>query len=143
LVLGAGIVTVSAASFVPTIKVAFDSRKPIGQTLSEAIAAGGIDPAIRQYHQLKATSAKTYNFDEDQLNNLGYELIRGKKLDQAIRIFQLNVDAYPQSANVYDSLGEGYMDAGNKSEAIANYQKSLQLNPKNTGAVKMLQLLNK
>jgi hypothetical protein len=143
LVLGAGIVTVSAASFVPTVKVAFDSRKPIGQVLSETIAAGGIDLAIRQYHQLETASAKTYNFDENQLNNLGYELVRDKKLDQAIRVFQLNVEAYPQSANVYDSLGEGYMDAGNKSEAIANYQKSLQLNPKNTGAVKMLQLLNK
>jgi hypothetical protein len=143
IVMGAGILTVSAASFVPTIQVAFDSRKPIGQALSETIATGGIDQAIRQYHQLKAASPATYNFDEDQLNILGYELVRARKFDQGIRIFQLNVEAYPQSANVYDSLGEGYMDAGNKPQAIANYQKSLQLNPKNTGAVKMLQLLNK
>jgi uncharacterized membrane protein len=143
LMMGAGIFTVSAASFVPTIRVAFDSRKPIGQVLSETIAAAGVDSAIRQYRQLKAASAATYNFDEDQLNNLGYELIRGKKLDQAISVFHLNVEAYPQSANVYDSLGEGYMDAGNKPQAIANYKKSLQLNPKNAGAVKMLQLLNK
>jgi uncharacterized membrane protein len=143
IVLGAGITTVSAASFVPTIQFSLDSRKPIGQALSDTIAAGGIDKAVRQYHQLKAASPTTYNFDEDQLNNLGYELVRAKKLDQAIRIFQLNVEAYPQSANVYDSLGEGYMDAGDKRRSIANYQKSLQLNPKNTGAVKMLQLLNK
>jgi predicted Zn-dependent protease len=143
IVMGAGIVTVSAASFVPTIKGAFDSRIPIGQTLSDVIASGGIDQAIGRYHQLKAASPKLYNFDEDQLNNLGYELVRAKKFDQAIRIFQLNVEAYPQSPNVYDSLGEGYMDAGDKPQAIANYQRSLQLNPKSTGAVKMLQLLQK
>lgn len=143
IVMGAGILTVSAASFVPTIQAAFDSRKPIGQTLSETIAAGGIDQAIRQYHQLKKASPATYNFNEDQLNSLGYDLIRARKFDLGIRIFQLNIEAYPQSANVYDSLGEGYMDAGNKLQAIVNYQKSLRLNPKNTGAVKMLQLLNK
>ena len=55
---------------------------------------------------------------------------------------ELNIEAYPQSGNVYDSLGEAYMDDGNKPQAIANYQKSLQLNPKNGGAVKMLQKLN-
>ena len=54
----------------------------------------------------------------------------------------MNVEAYPQSANVYDSLGEAYMDAGNKPLAIVNYQKSLELNPKNRGAVVMLQKLN-
>ena len=73
---------------------------------------------------------------------MGYTLIGAKKLKPAIAIFQLNVEAYPQSANVYDRLGEAYMDDGNQSQAIANYQKSLQLNPKNRGAIAMLQKLN-
>ena len=142
-VMGAGVLTVSAASFMPELKAAYDNRKSIAQTLSETIAAGGIDRAIQQYHEVKAASPAAYNFNEDELNNLGYQLVRDHKFDQAIRIFQLNVEAYPQSGNVYDSLGEGYMDAGNKAQAIVNYQRSLQLNPKNTGAVKMLQLLKK
>jgi Flp pilus assembly protein TadD len=73
---------------------------------------------------------------------LGYQLIRTKQFKEAIRIFQLNVEAYQQSGNVYDSLGEAYMDDGDKPQAIANYHKSLQLNPKNSNAVKMLQKLN-
>lgn len=73
---------------------------------------------------------------------MGYDLIRAKKFDAAIRIFQLNVEAYPQSGNVYDSLGEAYMDGGNKPLAIANYKRSLELNPKNGGAVVMLRKLN-
>ena len=54
----------------------------------------------------------------------------------------MNVEGYPKSGNVYDSLGEAYLDDGNKPLAIANYQKSLELNPKNRGAVVMLQKLN-
>jgi tetratricopeptide (TPR) repeat protein len=68
--------------------------------------------------------------------------VKANKLEQAVRIFQLNVEAYPNSGNAYDSLAEGYMDDGNKLQAIANYKKSLQLNPANNNAIKMLQKLN-
>jgi tetratricopeptide (TPR) repeat protein len=91
---------------------------------------------------LKATQAATYNFDEEELNTLGYQLIHAKKFKEAIRIFQLNVEAYPKSANAYDSLGEGYMDDDNKALAIENYQRSLQLNPKNSNGLLMLEKLN-
>jgi predicted Zn-dependent protease len=63
-------------------------------------------------------------------------------IKEAIRIFQLNAEACPQSSNVYDSLAEAYMDDGDKPEAIANYEKSRQLNPKNRNAVRILQKLN-
>jgi Flp pilus assembly protein TadD len=55
----------------------------------------------------------------------------------------LNVDLHPKSWNAYDSLGEMYAKNGEKDLAIANYQKSLDLNPKNDGAVKMLAELRK
>jgi len=142
LAMGAGLLAVSTAQWVPQVKAAFDPRKSIAETLSATITSGGIDAAAKQYHDLKAIEPSTYNFDEDVLNNLGYEFIRAKKFKEAIRLFQLNVEAYPQSSNVYDSLAEAYMDDGDKPEAIANYQKSLQLNPKNRGAVNMLQKLH-
>jgi hypothetical protein len=140
--MAAGIFAVTAGAWAPNLKAAFDSRKSIAETLSATIASNGIDAAAKQYRDLKAAAPSTYNFDEDELNNLGYQLLRDKKFNDAIRIFQLNVEAYPQSSNVYDSLGEAYMDDGNKPQAIANYQKSLQLNPKNRNAVLMLQKLN-
>jgi uncharacterized membrane protein len=138
----AGVFAVTMAIWVPQVKAAYDSRKSIAETLSATIASSGIDRAVKQYHDLKAAEPATYNFDENELNTLGYQLIRTKKLKEAIRVFQLNVEAYPQSSNVYDSLGEGYLDDGDKPQAIANYQKSLQLNPKNRGAVEMLRKLN-
>ena len=142
LAIGAGIAAVAMAAWVPNVKAALDSRKSIAQTLSATIASSGIDAAAKQYQELKATAPTTYNFDEDELNNLGYQLIRKNKFKEAIGIFQMNVEAFPKSANTYDSLAEGYMDDGDKAQAIVNYQKSLQLNPKNRNAAVMLQKLN-
>jgi uncharacterized membrane protein len=142
LVMGAGLFAVAMAQWVPQVKAAYDPRKSIAETLSATTASSGIDAAAKQYHDLKAADSSTYNFDEAELNALGYQLIGAHKLKEAIRILQLNVEAYPQSSNVYDSLGEAYMDDGNKPQAIANYKKSLRLNPKNRGAVVMLQKLN-
>jgi hypothetical protein len=141
LAMGVGIFAVTMAIWVPQVKAGFDPRKSIAETLSATIASKGIDQAVRQYHDLKAAEPATYNFDENELNTLGYQLIRAKKFKEAIRIFQLNVEAYPQSSNVYDSLAEANMDDGDKPQAIAFYQKSLELNPKNGNAVKMLQKL--
>jgi hypothetical protein len=141
LVMVAGLFAVGMAQWVPQVKAAYDPRKSIAETLSATIASSGIDQAAKQYHELKAAAPATYDFDEGELNALGYRLIGAHKLKDAIRILELNVEAYPQSSNVYDSLGEAYMDDGNKPQAIANYQKSLQLNPKNRGAVVMLEKL--
>jgi len=142
LAMGAGIALVTMASWVPNVRAAMDPRKSIAQTLSATIASSGIAAAAKQYSDLKAAAPASYNFDENELNNLGYRLIRANKFKEAIRIFQINVEAFPKSGNTYDSLAEGYMDDGDKAQAVANYQKSLQLNPKNRNAVVMLRKLN-
>ena len=54
---------------------------------------------------------------------------------------KINVALYPDAFNAYDSLGEAYMNHGNTELAIANYQKSLELNPENKNAVTMLEKL--
>src|SRR5579872_2613253 len=137
IVLGTGIM----AAWLSNLKAVSGGRKSIEDTLSATIAYAGIDRAVQQYYDLKTTQPGAYQFDEDELNSLGYQLIRADKFKKAIRIFQLNAEAYPQSSNVYDSLAEAYMDDGNQALAIANYQKSLQLNPKNRGALRMLRKL--
>lgn len=142
LAMGAGIFATAAGQWIPKVRAAYDTRKSISAPLSATISSNGVNAAVKQYHDLKATAGSTYNFDERELNDLGYKLLQGKKFREAIRIFQLNVEAYPQSSNVYDSLGEAFMDDGNRPRAIVNYKKSLRLNPKNHNAVVMLQKLN-
>ncbi len=80
-------------------------------------------------------------FEETTLNNLGYTLIQKNRLADAIEVFKINTEAYPQSGNVWDSLGEAYMLNGERELAIQNYKKSLEVNPKNANAVPMLERL--
>ena len=80
------------------------------------------------------TLPQSYNPDghaaEIDMNTAGYDLLAAKKVNEAIEVFKLNVKLFPDSWNVYDSLGEAYAAAGNTKEAIANYERSIQLNPK-------------
>jgi hypothetical protein len=73
-----------------------------------------------------------YRSDED-LNTIGYMLLE-RYPEEALKVFKLNVEEYPAVSNVYDSLGEGYMKLGDFEKAILNYQKSLELDPKNKNA---------
>src|SRR4030095_1030829 len=84
----------------------------------------------------------TYNFSEAELNQLGYQLLRTGKPREAIEIFKLNVEAYPQSFNTYDSLAEAYVAVNDRELAKQNYKKSLELNPNNTNAVAVLKTLD-
>lgn len=65
------------------------------------------------------------------------------KMKEAVEVFKLNVEAYPQGFNTYDSLGEAYMNINERELAIRNFKKSLELNPKNTNAIEMLKKLEK
>jgi len=138
LVMGAGIGAASAVIFVPNIRSALDKRPSIALALEETIKSSGVEAAVRQYHALRAVRPVTMNFDEDELNVLGYDLLHAKQTKAAVRILQLNTEAYPKSGNTWDSLGEAYMDDGDTVDAVANYRKSLAVNPANRNAVVML-----
>ncbi len=121
---------------------ALAARKPIGETMFKTIQQKDAEAAAAQYRELKSTQPAAYDFGEDELIRLGYRLIRMKKYSDAIVIFKLSVETYPQSYNTYDSLAEAYMDSGEKQLAIQNYKKSLELNKDNANAVEMLKKLN-
>jgi len=120
---------------------ALASRKSIAEALFKTIQEQDVEAAVKQYHELKAAEPAAYDFGEDELNGLGYQLLEMKKFKDAIRVFELNVEAYPSSFEAYDSLGEAYMDDGDKDLAIKNYKKSLELNRANENAKKMLKQL--
>ena len=107
----------------------------------ELLSAGNIDKALAAYRQIKKDTPNNNAVSEARINGLGYSFLRQKKLPEAIAYFKLNVEFYPNSFNVYDSLGDGYMANGDKEFAIANFKKSLELNPKNTHGAEMLKKL--
>lgn len=129
--------TVMPIAFVRGLKAVY-GLQPIAAVVDSAIAAGGIAEAKRLYQHLLSTEPQEYDFAEAQLNNLGYSLLGRNQVAEAIEVFRLNVERFPLSGNVYDSLGEGYMVAGDTERAIENYRRSLELDPGNTNAVEML-----
>jgi CubicO group peptidase (beta-lactamase class C family) len=120
----------------------YDSYRSPSRNLLKRILAEGATPALREYRQWRKGRAPEEQISEAGVNQLGYALLRQAKREQdAIEVFKLNVEDYPLSSNAYDSLGEAHMVAGNRELAIANYRKSVELNPSNTGGIEALKKL--
>jgi tetratricopeptide (TPR) repeat protein len=146
------LLTNHSSQYVSSIKYAIECilhSKPvkypkisIAQIIGKTLILQGVDSAISQYRLLEKNEHEKYNFSENELNSLGYYLIQQmNNIPDAITIFKLNVECYPEAANPYDSLGEAYMLNGNTKLAIKNYEKSLELNPNNSNAVEKLKEL--
>jgi tetratricopeptide (TPR) repeat protein len=106
--------------------------------VEQAINEGGAAAGVARYQELASREAGDVYFDEADFNLLGYRLLGEGRIDEAIAVFQLNVDRYPESWNVYDSLGEAWAAKGDTGKAIELYNRSLELNPANTNAVQAI-----
>ncbi len=127
-----------AAAVVSAIRrVEFPS---VERRLALTIKSNGVPAAVVQYRLMRTSYPAEY-FNEAILNRLGYQQLSAHRVEDAIALFKLNVETYPKSFNTYDSLGEAYMVHDDRGLAVANYRKSLKLNPRNTNAVEMLKRL--
>jgi dienelactone hydrolase len=88
---------------------------------------GGVEKAKKIYDEAKSRDKNIVLFPEQETNLLGYQLLQSGNFKDAVVVFQLNVDAYPQSANVYDSLSDAYLAAGNKEDALKYAQKAMDM----------------
>lgn len=106
------------------------------EELAEIHAAEGIDATLAAYRELRERfyGRGAFDFGENVLNMVGYALLEEGNPPDAVAIFELNAEQYPESANVWDSLGEGYMATGDTERAIEAYRKSLELDPENENA---------
>jgi hypothetical protein len=110
------------------------AQPSIAARVREAVEKNDLDGARTAIWTFKANPQNAYASAERDINLLGYELMGEKKLDLAVEVFKLNVEAYPESWNVYDSLAEAYMNRGDRELAIRYCEKTLELNPDNSGA---------
>jgi len=109
--------------------------------VEKTILESGVEAAINKYQELKTNQPEAYFFDERQFNTVGYRLLGSGKVPAAIAVFKLNVQAYPNEWNVYDSLGEACLANADTLLAIENYKKSLELNPQNENGMRILKAL--
>ncbi len=110
----------------------------ISAVMVAGLQSGGVQGLMEAHKGWKANPATAAINTEQEVNALGYQLMGGGNLAAATAVFELNVEAYPNAFNTYDSLGEAYMNAGKNDEAIESYEKSLELNPANTNAADMI-----
>jgi len=106
-----------------------------------ALRASGAVQALEGYRAARVARPSDAAIDEDTMNRIGYVLLRGKKVKDAIEVFRQNVSDHPESWNVHDSLGEAYATDGQAALAIQCYETSLKLNPDNTGGAEALKRL--
>jgi tetratricopeptide (TPR) repeat protein len=112
----------------------------LDEEMGDAFRKGGVSSALAKYRELreKFYGRAGYDFSERSLNAIGFEMMEKKDYDTAIAIFRENAAQFPKSANAWDSLAEGYLAAGNKTEAAANYRKALEIDPKFANSLEKL-----
>jgi len=105
----------------------------ISEQVRGSVERNDRDAARAAIRAFKANPQNAYVTAERDINTLGYELMGQKEFDLAVEVFKLNVEAYPDSSNVYDSLAEAYKSRGDRELAIKNYEKALEIDPKRFG----------
>ncbi len=148
-----GIIVMSNSESIPPQKLAYElvdimrgqridpPKKPISIPIGKAIIQQDPQKAKELYYQLKENEYQSFDFSEKWLNNLGYDILIRYKFDKAIEIFKLNTEAYPESANTWDSLGDGYFWKGDKENAIINFKKALEIDPNKKNSINRLKKL--
>ena len=114
-------------------------KKSVAYDVLGVIQSEGIEAGTAHYNKIK--DADNYDLNENEMNQIGYKLMGSDKIEEALQVFKLNVEAFPKSSNVYDSYGEAFMKLGKNDQAIENYKKSIELNPGNQGGIDMLKKL--
>ena len=100
------------------------------------------EQAIALYRKIKLERPNRYSFDgENTLNQVGYFFLNKDKVNDAITIFTFNTKLFPNSGNMFDSLGEAYYVQGNNGKALENYTIAFKLDPSLESAKKMIQEL--
>jgi CubicO group peptidase (beta-lactamase class C family) len=116
-------------------------KRSSAYALLDAIESQGLEAGLTKLKELNKSDE--YTIKENEMNSVGYQLLQSGKTKEAIVVFKINADTFPKSGNVYDSLGEAYLKDGDKKLAIINYKKSLQFNPRNENAKKVLEEISK
>lgn len=124
-------------------------KKSIAKIYGNILFNKGAVEAKEILETLKKDTANYY-LTEDEMNSLGYDFIGNSNpyhlpekhfYKQAVETLKTNVELFPGSWNAYDSYAEALLADGQKADAIKMYQKSIDLNPQNENAKKLLEKL--
>jgi len=102
-------------------------KQSMRKIAAKTIYEDGVDEAITKYKKLKSENSEDYFFSEGQMNRLGYELLGEDMPDEALKIFELSTQEYPESGNVYDSYADALLIKGDSAKALKNFRKAFEI----------------
>ena len=107
----------------------------------ECLVPGTIEEAVIRYKKIQKSVPQSRTINENRLVAIGYNFLNKDKTTEAITIFKIITELYPQSWNAFDCLGEAYAKSGKEELAIENYEKSLKLKPDNKNGIDAIKRL--
>lgn len=109
-------------------------KRLLGDLLTPIAVREGVDAMEVAFRNAAIEGDDAYDVSEGALNSLGYSLFRKGQKEAAIRVFEWNAVAHPESANVHDSLGEAYLGVGRREDARRSYGAAFRLDPSSASA---------
>lgn len=119
----------------------YQPKKTLREIALELFRANDLKSFKAKALEFKNDPANIYQSIEADINTFGYRLIAMQKIDDAVVMFRVNTELYPNSANAFDSLGEALSIAGKRDEAITAYEKAISIDPKFASAIEALKKL--
>ncbi|MGH4124128.1 MAG: serine hydrolase [Clostridium sp.] len=115
-------------------------KESFAHYIAKRMINDGYEMAVKEYYEIKENSMGKYFVNEGELNILAYALLEYNNI-KAIDLLKISIIVFPESSNLYDSLGEIYLINGDKDLALESYKKSVELDPKNIRGKKILEKL--
>jgi len=122
-------------------KYVFKKLKKGERTPSEYLTEGNFEAALKGYKAIKEKDSLNPVIRERNLNRLGYQYLRKDEFENAINVFKINIELYPNSSNTYDSTADAYAKMKDTIKAIEYYKKALAINPENSSSKRNLEKL--
>lgn len=110
---------------------------------SEYLSNNEFDKALDAYLTIQKKDSLDTAINENHLNSIGYEALRDENFENALQIFKINMELYPNSSNVYDSYADGLKRTGDTLQAISFYKKSIAIDSGNKNAKRFIEKYDK
>lgn len=133
--------TPDAESVVEVFTFIDPSEIVANEIVIQTVVQHGSPKLFGKFRSIQKSRPESSLIREENLNDIGNELLAREHSKEAIETFMLNVEFYPESANTYEGLADAYMANGEHDLAIANYQKALKLDPDNENVKQKLKNL--
>ena len=109
--------------------LSYPYRRSLTELMVATLERDGIAVAEAVFREFMNDPRHVYADNESEINRLGYRLLEEGDTEAAVAVFQLNVETYPSSANVHDSLGDAYLAQGDTASAIQSYTRAVEVDP--------------